>query len=81
MRVVDADCRIEDAPNGDTRVYFDLILADPASDEETWPLDDLLALQGEVDQLAVEADLNVPWQVSIGRQSPEQYDEDPSSEV
>jgi hypothetical protein len=25
--------------------------------------------------------LNVPWQVSIGRQSPEQYDEDPSSEV
>jgi hypothetical protein len=79
VHLVEASWRYEDAPEGG-RVYFDLTLEDPADGEETWPVDDLLQLQTEVDQIAEERELGVPWQVSVGRRSAEQYDEDPPSE-
>jgi hypothetical protein len=80
IRVVAAECRVEAAPDGSARVYFDLTLADPAGTEETWPVDDLLRLQASVDEKAAQSELAAPWEVSVRRESPEDYDEDPSSE-
>ena len=79
VHLVDAACRYEEALDG-ARLYFDLTLADPVAGEDTWPVEDLLQLQTELDELAGARQLDVPWQVSVGRQSAEQYDEDPPSE-
>ncbi len=78
IHVMDANCRVEETPEGEPRVFIDLVLSDPLDGEDTWPVEDLLSLQTDVDQTAVRAELGVPWQVAMRRQSPEQYDEDPS---
>ena len=59
IAVLDATGTVDEDVNGRAAVFVDLTLTDPLPSEETWPIDDILALHRVVDARARE--MRIDW--------------------
>lgn len=55
IEVLDAAVSLDDDVSGKLSVFLALTLTDPRPDDETWPIDDLMALDRRVHLMALEA--------------------------
>lgn len=71
LHVRGADLRFDEDAAGDQALFIDLTLSDPPTDNETWPLDEVLELHRVIDVEAVRLGLAVPWHVTLRQESSE----------
>lgn len=77
VRVVSATAvRGEDA-SGEPAVLFDVVLADPEPNEETWPVEEVLALHELIDGEARERRLPLRWVVRLVPEHDVEPEQDP----
>lgn len=83
LKVLDVKTRLDEDASGQSALFFDLVLADPASGQETWPVDEVLELQRRIDDHAAEVGLEPPWHVTLLPESPGESpsDEDAADEL
>lgn len=64
-------------PDGQPSLVFELVVSDPAGPNDTWPLDDVDALQREAQQRAFESDSDAPFAiVKLLPATPDQDEDD-----
>ena len=63
LRVVDVHVTWDEDSEGEPILRFSVVLEDP--DDETWPLDSVLAFHRAVDEHASESELGTAWHVSL----------------
>lgn len=66
--------RFDGNASGELALFFDLTLSDPSPGAETWPLNDVLELHSRIDDRVGEANISLPWHVTLQPESPDEPD-------
>lgn len=72
LRVVDVHVVWDEDSEGEPILRFTVVLEDP--DEETWPLQSVLAFHRAVDERASESELGTAWHVALEAATEEEPD-------
>lgn len=83
LRVLSATLRMDEDANGERAAFIELVLPDPPSGEDTWPLDEVLDLHEQIDGVARSLEVPIPWHVTLRQETveePDPEDLDPSED-
>lgn len=77
VRVVSATAARGEDASGEPALLFDVVLAGPEPDEETWPVEDVLALHERIDDEARKRRLSLRWVVRLIPERDVELEQDP----
>jgi len=81
LQPIEVDAHVDEDADGDTAWFLIVVLADPPTGAQTWPIDDIVEYQKRARDKALELSVPWPWHLRFRPQTDAPQEEDTEEEV